>query len=122
MDEAISDVIELIIPEVYEVKPIIITPAFISATIAAASILAVITEPLETGVDNRVSRVLSIFSFDMEAIRDCDVSIMSTITMSGSIIFCIITFDTTAPTLTFADLSATTVCSVTVRGSSIVLS
>ena len=53
-------------------KPIIINTALRSAEIIAATIFAVKTVILETGVERRVSSVLSIFSVEIAVIIICD--------------------------------------------------
>ena len=62
---SVSDEIEDVAPLTNLLNPSIYTAAFISATIAAASIFEPRTETLDTGAERSVSSVLSIFSVDI---------------------------------------------------------
>ena len=100
----------------YPVKLSIYTSAFSSATMAAASILAKITDSRDTGADSRVSRVLSIFSVEIAPIIIWEVYITSMNTTMGISMFCMDRKPTSVELLICALLSDTTVISLGVTG------
>ena len=92
------------------------TAAFRSAEITAAVIFAPSIESLETGVERRVSSVLSIFSVDIAVIIICDAIITMKNSAMGTIIDCIMRTALRLSLGTSADFPLSTEISVILTG------